>query len=295
VHSTGDLYNSNDHIQLLNNSNLNANLYGQDQAVFIEFYAHWCGACQNYAKHWKELARETLGWHANVVRVAAIDCGRMENEEICREHSVQYYPTLKIFPPKSQHSKHGIIIQKGSMESILNEVLNFLENVIEKPTNWPILEPFLSKRLDVLFAENRQAKHALLIFEKSDSILGRNIILDFSSYSKDLIIRRTTPETNKALISIMEIDDRRLPLVFIVYNKEQNGKKYERFDSDFVKSQDINNNNGALDRKSLQFLIEAFLKQKNLSQVVNQNQPKHEENSKQFESNKEKFITDLNK
>jgi len=296
VQSTGELYNSNDHIQLLNHTNLNANLYGQDQAVFIEFYAHWCGACQNYAKNWKEIAKETLGWHATVVRVAAIDCGEAANDKICREHGIQYYPTLKVFPPKSQQSKEGIIIQKGNMDSILNEVLKVVENVIEKPPNWPSLEPFFSKRLDVLFASNREAKHALLIFEKSDSYLGRNIILDFSSYSKELIIRRTTPESNKALINIMEINDRRLPIVFIVYNKEQNGKKYERLDS-FLKSQNVidNTNNGVLDRNGLKLLIEGFLKISNLKKVENQNQNKQEEGSKKFESNKEKFIADLNK
>jgi hypothetical protein len=62
-----------------------------------------------------------------------------------------------------------------------------------------------------------------------------------------------------------------------------------------VKSQDNNSMNGALDRKGLQFLIEAFLKQNNLSQMVNQNQAKQEDNSIQFESNKEKFIAELNK
>jgi thiol-disulfide isomerase/thioredoxin len=42
-----------DDIECLNKTNFDSVVYGSEKASFVEFYAHWCGTCQRYAKHWK--------------------------------------------------------------------------------------------------------------------------------------------------------------------------------------------------------------------------------------------------
>ena len=92
-----------DHIDILNASSFNSYVYdnAHGRFTFVENYAHWCGACQRFAAHWKELAKETRHWHANVVRIAAINCGDSFNDNTCQEHNIRQYPTLKLFTPHS--------------------------------------------------------------------------------------------------------------------------------------------------------------------------------------------------
>lgn len=40
------LYDENDDVESLN-SKTYMSLYGRNQAAFVEFYSHWCGACKN--------------------------------------------------------------------------------------------------------------------------------------------------------------------------------------------------------------------------------------------------------
>jgi protein disulfide-isomerase A6 len=57
--------------------------------LFLEFYAPWCGHCQNLAPKWKNVASELKG----KVRVAAVNCD--ENRETCGQYGIQGFPTIK--------------------------------------------------------------------------------------------------------------------------------------------------------------------------------------------------------
>lgn len=167
-----------DDIELLNKTTFRSAIYGNDKASFVEFYAHWCGACQRYAQHWKEIAKETKAWHNKVVRIAAINCGDATNDEICREFHVEYYPTLRLFPAQAQYDKpehDSKLIQAGGNEVLVSQLVNFIEQHQHKPLSWPDLEPYTSKRLDTLFITNKNVKYGFLIFEKEDSSVGKRV------------------------------------------------------------------------------------------------------------------------
>jgi len=57
---------------------------------FVEFYAPWCGHCQELKPHFERLAKELKGF----VRVGAVNCETQKG--LCTMESVDSFPTLKL-------------------------------------------------------------------------------------------------------------------------------------------------------------------------------------------------------
>lgn len=140
------LYDANkDDIDILNKTSFKSVVYGSDKASFVEFYAHWCGACQRYSQHWKEIAKDTKPWHSKVIRVAAINCGDSFNDELCREFNIEYYPTLRLFPAQASFDKpdhDSKLIKTDKNEGLIQQMISHVEQHSKKPEQWPDLEPF---------------------------------------------------------------------------------------------------------------------------------------------------------
>ncbi|OOF90762.1 hypothetical protein ASPCADRAFT_211715 [Aspergillus carbonarius ITEM 5010] len=60
--------------------------------VLAEFFAPWCGHCKALAPKYEEAAKELKTKNIPLVKV---DC--TAEEDLCRDHGVEGYPTLKIF------------------------------------------------------------------------------------------------------------------------------------------------------------------------------------------------------
>jgi thiol-disulfide isomerase/thioredoxin len=131
---------SKDDVKILTKTDFNQVVYESDRIWFVEFYAHWCGACQRYSKHWREIAKETKAWHSKIVTIAAINCGDSFNDEVCKEHSIQYYPTLKLFPigaRRANPNHDATLVKADQSNSGLNKLIDFIENQKNKPNTWP--------------------------------------------------------------------------------------------------------------------------------------------------------------
>ncbi|GJP46373.1 hypothetical protein CLOM_g5667 [Closterium sp. NIES-68] len=67
---------------------------GREKAVFIKYYAPWCGHCKKLAPDYEKFAsafRKT-----STVVIAKVNCDA--HKELCSEYRVRGYPTLKWFP-----------------------------------------------------------------------------------------------------------------------------------------------------------------------------------------------------
>jgi len=85
----------------------------EDKNRVVEFYAHWCGHCQNYRWHYIDLARSCSSLakpsYGLDIEFHAISCSA--NRPICRNQTIGRFPALRIYPAKSG---------KGIAESVWN-------------------------------------------------------------------------------------------------------------------------------------------------------------------------------
>lgn len=65
----------------------------ENPLVLAEFFAPWCGYCKQLAPELVKAADLLNESHPNI-KLAQIDC--TEEEELCNEHNVRGYPTLKV-------------------------------------------------------------------------------------------------------------------------------------------------------------------------------------------------------
>ncbi|XP_043288685.1 sulfhydryl oxidase 2 [Venturia canescens] len=212
------LYNSSDHVVVLNSTNFKSTVYGSEHAWLVEFYNSWCGFCQRFAPTWKALAHETRGWK-NVVTIAALNCADEDNNPLCREYEIMRYPEVRYFAPHENPLKLGADVEKGKdLAALLGNLLAKLrkEQQEERGANWPNITPFRSSEVKNIWEGIApEAKYYFFIFEEPDSYLGMELILDFRD-EKSLTIRSVTSD-NSLLCLMHKII--RFPSI-IVYDRE---------------------------------------------------------------------------
>jgi len=69
----------------------------EDEMWLVDFYAPWCGPCQQLAPEWRKLAKKLEKNPA--VRVGKVDC--VEERALCDKYSVTSYPTIRMYPLES--------------------------------------------------------------------------------------------------------------------------------------------------------------------------------------------------
>ncbi|KAI4735968.1 disulfide-isomerase, partial [Aureobasidium sp. EXF-8845] len=91
----------------------------ENDLVLAEFFAPWCGHCKSLAPEYEEAA--TTLKEKNIA-LAKIDC--TEEADLCRDHGVEGYPTLKVFrgldnvSPYSGQRKAPAIISYMTKQSL---------------------------------------------------------------------------------------------------------------------------------------------------------------------------------
>uniref|UniRef100_A0A493T3J8 Thioredoxin domain-containing protein n=1 Tax=Anas platyrhynchos platyrhynchos TaxID=8840 RepID=A0A493T3J8_ANAPP len=100
-------------------------LNGKDHWV-IDFYAPWCGPCQNFAPEFEILARAVKG----KVKAGKVDC--QAYGQTCRSADIRAYPTVKFYPyqgmKKSVLGEYIDSRDAKGIADILNEKVEAIED-----------------------------------------------------------------------------------------------------------------------------------------------------------------------
>jgi protein disulfide-isomerase A6 len=153
----------------------------------VEFYAPWCGHCQNLKPAYEKAAKNLDG----LARVAAVNCDEDENKALCGQFGIQGFPTLKIVRPGKKYGKPVVEDYNGprSAKDIVNAVVDKINNHVKKVTDKDV-EEFLSN--------NNDTAKAILFTEKgTTSALLKSIAIDYLDVIQVAQIRNKETKANE--------------------------------------------------------------------------------------------------
>ena len=91
-------YKDSKHIIELNPSTFSDVVYGSNYTTIVEFYAPWCGYCQQLKPEYEKAAKQ--GHH--YAQFAAVNCDEEQNKQFCQSQRIEGFPTLLTYrPPKT--------------------------------------------------------------------------------------------------------------------------------------------------------------------------------------------------
>ncbi|KAL1878133.1 hypothetical protein VTK73DRAFT_8013 [Phialemonium thermophilum] len=134
----------------------------------VEFYAPWCGHCQNLKPAYEKAAKNLEG----LAKVAAVNCDDDANKPFCGSMGVQGFPTLKIVRPRKGgkpivEDYNGPRTATGIVEAVVDRINNHVKKVTDKD-----LDKFLSEKNDT-------AKAILFTDKGTTTALLKSIAIDF--------------------------------------------------------------------------------------------------------------------
>lgn len=120
---------------------------GEDEMWLVDFFAPWCGPCQQLAPQWRDLAK-LLDKYPHV-HVGKVDCA--QEADLCSKLGVQGYPTIRMYPlgsvgharyqPYSQHHRDTPSLHQWVQTNLPSNVENltpysFQHNVLSSSKPW---------------------------------------------------------------------------------------------------------------------------------------------------------------
>ncbi|BFZ21852.1 hypothetical protein BsWGS_24891 [Bradybaena similaris] len=118
-----------------------------DDIWLVDFFAPWCGPCQQLSPEWRKVAKKFKD--KSTIHVAQVDCEA--NKPLCRSQNVHSYPTIRLYPAGStgsgiHYAFSGWHRDASSIEAWVYNYLpskvtiltgrNFFNLVLESPDPW---------------------------------------------------------------------------------------------------------------------------------------------------------------
>ncbi|NXF30302.1 QSOX1 oxidase, partial [Nyctibius bracteatus] len=125
------------------------------------------------------------------VMLAAIDCADEANQQVCIDFGITGFPTLKFFRAFSKKAEDGTRITNpgATVEDLRHAIITNLEQSRDAwPPACPPLEPASAEEVRTFFQRNKD-QYMALIFEESNSFVGREVALDMLQY-ENVAVRR---------------------------------------------------------------------------------------------------------
>ncbi|KAF6826904.1 protein disulfide-isomerase [Colletotrichum plurivorum] len=161
------MYTKNSPVLQLDARSYERLIANSNHTSIVEFYAPWCGHCQNLKPAYEKAAKNLDG----LAKVAAIDCDDDSNKPFCGGMGVQGFPTLKIVRPGKKPGKpvvedyQGPRTATGIVEAVVDKITNHVKRVTDKD-----LDSFL---------EGDKPKAILFTEKGTTSALLRSVAIDF--------------------------------------------------------------------------------------------------------------------
>ena len=134
----------------------------------VEFYAPWCGHCQNLKPAYEKAAKNLAG----LAKVAAVNCDDESNKPLCGQFGVQGFPTLKIVRPGKKPGKPVVEDYQGPREAKA-----IVDAVSDKITNH--VKRLKADTLDAWVEEGTRPKAILFTEKGTTAPLVKALAIDF--------------------------------------------------------------------------------------------------------------------
>ncbi|SCW01753.1 LAFE_0E06502g1_1 [Lachancea fermentati] len=174
-------YEKSPHIIELTPKTFRKVIHETNYTTLVEFYAPWCGHCQQLKGIMERVARNLDG----IVQVASVNCDLAKNKQLCAQHRIQGFPTLMVFrPPKVDLNKapedairlgnHASEIYKGErkLRAIADFSVSRVKNYVRRISK-------VNTLIDIL--QKEQSRYSAVLFAKKDKIspLFKSLALDW--------------------------------------------------------------------------------------------------------------------
>uniref|UniRef100_A0A8C7A0R5 Sulfhydryl oxidase n=1 Tax=Nothoprocta perdicaria TaxID=30464 RepID=A0A8C7A0R5_NOTPE len=141
---------------------------------------------------WRALAADLREWRPAVM-IAALDCADEANQQVCMDFGITGFPTLKVRPAPQGSGTLGLFEVAGGGDTAVRDLRHSIITNLEQshdawPPACPPLEPASTDEVRSFFQRNN-VKYLTLIFEESNSFVGREVTLDMLQY-ENIAVRR---------------------------------------------------------------------------------------------------------
>lgn len=177
----------------------------------VEFYAPWCGHCQNLKPAYEKAAKGLKDF----AQVAAVNCDDDSNKAFCGEMGVQGFPTLKIIKPSKTPGRPSVEDYQGprTASGIVDAVKSAIPNHVKRITD---------KGLDTWLTSDNETAKAFLFSEKgTTSALIKVLASEFLSTMKFAQIR------NKEAAAVEMFGVEEYPTLFVLPGATKEAVKFE--------------------------------------------------------------------
>ncbi|KIV91787.1 protein disulfide-isomerase domain [Exophiala mesophila] len=162
------IYSKDSPVLQVNARTYNSLIAQSNHTSIVEFYAPWCGHCQNLKPAYEKAAKNLAGY----AKVAAIDCDEEANKPFCGQMGVQGFPTLKIVKPGSKPGRPIVEDYTGprAAKAIVEAVKDKIPNHVKK---------LQDSALDSWLKDDATTAKAVVFSDKPISPLVKSLAVDF--------------------------------------------------------------------------------------------------------------------
>lgn len=105
--ASGNFYDRSRSVMELTHRTFDDYVFESNHTTVVEFYAPWCGYCQQFKGDFKKAA----GLAGAFAQFAAVNCDLESNKALCAANNVKGFPTIKVFRPPKKFSQEERMFQ----------------------------------------------------------------------------------------------------------------------------------------------------------------------------------------